>query len=322
MRPLPRLALCAAGALAVGVGCATDADEPSGAVAPDAGPAAEPPGQRPDASTDSCPPGALCEPYLCDSAPPPECPAPTDPSTLGTLCGWIGDAGHGGGFTWDKPAPCDNDSGGACDIPLAFFDAVEYAADPEAAIPLPVGLLSRDTCGYFVAHDVPAPPSGFVGIRVHRETWLETWTSVILNPGDVRDNLPAWFLSHRLDRAWTETAGAPFGEQTFAARGAVLYRFLADGVPRSGVAFTDSEPAFFFSDRDAQARSHVEPSLTATGANGAALRTDTTDGIEAKNAPPGCEWRFALARPVPGRLAVVDVVAYAIGEPGEPCRAR
>jgi hypothetical protein len=111
----------------------------------------------------------------------------------------------------------------------------------------------------------------------------------------------------------SDSAGSPFGLVTFAEHGALLATFSKDGVPVPGVTVTRNGLAvpaddYYFSDPGADSRTTISPAQTMTGANGAALVTDSglIDHSGTGGESGGCVWSEELADTIAGVVTVAD----------------
>jgi hypothetical protein len=106
---------------------------------------------------------------------------------------------------------------------------------------------------------------------------------------------------------WTQSAGSPFGANTFSDLGVILLQFRAGGVPRPGVTViangnTVAGKDYYFADTIPTDRLFVDSLLAATGAHGAALFVEGTSaqygGLGGE--PMGCTWPVKQGSSIPG----------------------
>jgi hypothetical protein len=114
------------------------------------------------------------------------------------------------------------------------------------------------------------------------------------------------------DAGWTQSAGAPFGADSFADVGVILFRFRASAVPAPGVTVqrdgsTQAALDWYFTDAGTSARSQVSGVAMATGPNGSALITggSLTTYSGTGGEPGGCTWPSANAAAIPGYVVFV-----------------
>lgn len=241
--------------------------------------------------------------------------------TDGALC-----AGAGGTAT-----------GGPCDVEVEFFPALPFATNPTGTPPLPPGDFKMNNCGWFAARDIAEPELGYMGIGVDdRGTTLDEYTlagvALPASAGLREDSLVVYAVRRDTDDAWTNTAGDPFGGQTFGTRGAYVPIFLhgegaPDGlaepaaVPVAGVTVTENsanEPAntYYFLDTDPHTRSTLDNSAgtggqPSTGANGSAVKVNSSlvNHSGTGSEPDGCKWPSDLAAAIMGVTFVQRRVA-------------
>jgi hypothetical protein len=136
---------------------------------------------------------------------------------------------------------------------------------------------------------------------------------VPLGANQTVEQLSALAIRASTVQLWTDSAGSPFGLATFAEHGTLFATFSKDGVPVSGVTVTrngSAAPAddYYFSDSGADSRTTVNSAQTVTGANGAALVTDsdlvTHSGTGSESG--GCVWSEELTDAIAGVVTVAD----------------
>jgi hypothetical protein len=187
-----------------------------------------------------------------------------------------------------------------------MYDALMFAGNPTGTQPLQPERLTVNTCGRFIAENLPAPPLGFLAIAVddHHEVAPpdEYVLSAVALPtiaGLREDDLMLYAVRRSTDDLWTLTAGSPFGASTFVYRGALLPIFRHRGAPAAGV---DARADYYFSDLDPYERTTIDSAQESTGPNGSALVVDS--GLASQPdipAPEGCWWRDQpLADTIPG----------------------
>jgi hypothetical protein len=210
--------------------------------------------------------------------------------------------------------------GGPCDLSLTVHDAVEFASNPGTSPPLASAAPSVDGCGRFRVDVITPPVSGRVVVVTDDldpapENNLHAPAATLRSLGANAQVDGVNVISARNDTnaLWTQSAGSPFGENTFVDVGVILLQFSAGASPRAGVTVTlngstASSKDYYFSDA-APERIHVDGALAATGANGAALVVNngfaSYSGTGAE--PMGCTWPQLLATSIIGVLLFVEI---------------
>jgi hypothetical protein len=221
--------------------------------------------------------------------------------------------------------------GGPCALAIRAFDALAFLSNPGGATPLTTGESLVDACGRFRLSGVADPSLGFALLAVDDASGAanDHVVSAVARPvagGDEVEGLTLDAIGIGVDADWTTDAGAPFGADTFASRGAVALVFLHGGEPVAGVTAraqgaADAGADFYFSDPSAGSRVEVDAGAAATGANGTALVADNDlverDGVGGLAA--GCVWESALAGGAAGVVLVQRLRAVVDGEPTQEC---
>lgn len=308
---LPRLLL-----LSLVISVAACGDDPAVTPDPDAAlaDASSPDAEVPDASPpDAGEPDAMPVP-ACSVA--PECPMP-DTGRV-TLCGSILDVATGAPVrvaeaTGAACDPVEPAADGPCALRVRAFDPLAFASDPTGTAPLPVGDVVVDDCGFYVIESATRPFNGFIGVVVDApagDLRIPTGVAHAVNPGAHLIDLPVYSTATATDEAWTESAGSPFGDQTFAERGVALVHFGAEGVQVTAGGVVQSA-ARYLTGSDAGPYAAVDPDLTATGPAGAVLVTDIALQNLSGNGgePEGCTWPSLLGAAVPGVVSVHVITA-------------
>lgn len=204
------------------------------------------------------------------------------------------------------------------------YDAISFAGSPGAATPLGARSILSDAGGRYHVLDGDAPNLGTVLLTVDdagmTDDRARTGTSFAFS-GTVRlvdFSLPTTRRS--TIQTWTSTAEDPFGGTTFADSGAVVSIFVADGQRAEGVQVLGEGTSFYFADSDPSTVLQVDPALTATGVNGAALttRSDLVPHSGQGGEPAGCEWPSKVADALPGFIWVLRQIAFDPGS-GDDC---
>jgi hypothetical protein len=206
---------------------------------------------------------------------------------------------------------------GPCELGMQFFDALEFAGDPEGATPLEPEQFYIDDCGRFRAHNIQRPSLGFLGIGADDttagDTHRLTGTAFPVVSAEVRNGQKVYVVETATDDAWSTQAGLDPG---FVDRGAFMTVFLIGGVPEEGVKIieggaVESANDYYFGDTDPSTRSTVLPDQAgegpedATGVNGAGIKINSAlvehSGMGGA-LPGGCTWESALAASIQGVL--------------------
>lgn len=257
----------------------------------------------PDARIDG-PPVAPWDPSDC--AVPKPCPEP--PSNRVTVCGTIADVETGGLIDPGiLGVVCrDGNTDGACALDIEPYDALAFAQDTTIA---PQGYESKylDTCGRFELVNVIKPQLGYLGLGIDDRGAADEYgiggAAMAISNGERREGVETYAVRHTTDATWTAAAG--LGGQSFVERGVILMVFRdADGIPVEGVVVTEgagTSPAndYYFSDTTPGTRRTVDPALTATGPNGAALKINSSL-VEHSGTGGGCSWTSGLATTIAG----------------------
>jgi len=294
------------------------------------------------------------------------CPQPI--ANTNTICGRLinaetgeflkVDGGCNGTLCSDIPA---EDRTGPCLLEVSFFDALGFAQNPTGTTPLPADEIVINDCGWYRGVNVPTPALGFAGVMLDDalgslDDWVPSFSGsmdggggcggwlksdrdddnerptyeqrVEAVPGDRIQGIDLLAIPTALVEAWTVGAASPFGDQTFAEKGALLVRFHRGGAPVAGVAIT-RDPAgvvpsddFYFADSDPNTLTTVVPSdpdcepgpgcQPVTGANGAVLMVNcplVDHGGEGGTLPDECLWESGLAKNTPGTIWTWDRMA-------------
>jgi hypothetical protein len=214
-------------------------------------------------------------------------------------------------------SPCDGGAeGGPCELTLEVHDVLSFASDPAASAPLAHGEFYLDGCGRFRFEDMTPPGTGYAALSVDDAgtDYVLSAHFVPLGASQTVEQLDALAVRASTVQLWTDSAGSPFGLATFAEHGALFATFSKDGVPVSGVTITrNGSPAaahdYYFSDPGADSRTTINLAQTMTGANGAALVTDSefVNHSGTGSETGGCVWSEELADAIAGVVTVADI---------------
>jgi hypothetical protein len=261
------------------------------------------------------------------------CPPPN--ASKATLCGELRDLETGTLVTGDVAMPerCDPSNPaatGPCSMQLTFYDPSQYASNPATAQPLTYDDLYVDECGRFRATNVQVPGFGAVAITVDdapgvTDTHRVTGIGVAVANGEAHEGLGVYAVRSSTDQQWKTSAGLS-GTQTFVDRGVYVAIFRYHGQPVGGVQVVrNGTPittgAFYFGDPAAMLR-NVDTSVSATGADGAALVIDDQSLLSHSgtqgNLVSGCQWPAVLGQSIPN-TAVVQVFDAVEAGTTTPC---
>jgi hypothetical protein len=245
------------------------------------------------------------------------CPVPCPPPGPGnvSVCGRMVDVetgasiddGNGDGSPCDPSDPAET---GPCSLAIRFYAALDLA-DGDAAELVPYAL-HFNNCGDFSA-EVEEPSVGFLAVVVDDAAAADDHAAAVVvlpaQAGVRHDDVTLFGLRRTTDIAWTTAAGDPFAGQTFAQQGAELLLFRYGDDPVGGVTVGNGE-VFYFADNDPAQRALLDPALTATAVNGAALRAGSMASASASGSEPdGCDWSPLPWGGTPGFVRVDDVHA-------------
>lgn len=272
----------------------------------------------------------------CDD--PISCPQP-DPGRM-TVCGRLYDIATNQQIRGDgdpmNTARCalDGTGLGACKIELKYYDALAFANNPDGTPELATDddaddgagddVTYIDNCGRFKAHNLVPPQLEFLAIgsddhdRSSDEIYVRGGVAMPAGPDVRTTDVKLYATTHATDQMWTMTAdpanGDPFGTgETFVEHGVYLPIFLDGDTRVMGVQVTnagavDADKTYYFEDADADAITSVNPDLTETGSNGAALMVDV--GLSPKSGqggePAGCEWPEDLGAAIEGVVFIQE----------------
>lgn len=271
-----------------------------------------------DAPVDSAE-GASCAVEL-------SCPPPT--ANRMTVCGRLWDLEDEATISASTTNVCAGPSpSGPCAIAVRYYDALDWAQNPDTAQDLIAGSTYLDHCGRFRAIDLNTPTFGFLAIVTEDATGAPDAlrrTAITLPAAEARPatELRAYVTRNTTDAAWSAALGLT--GMTLGQRGAYVPIFLHGDVPVQGVRVTRDNnqiPAddAYFSDPGVT-RSTVDPARTSTGPNGSAIVQSTPAPIQFSGTggePAGCEWPQTLAASTPGAILVQRKQAQQPG--GGPC---
>lgn len=239
------------------------------------------------------------------------------------LTGRIGEAASGRpmrAFFQAGLACADGAIGGACNLKLTTYDAVELAANPAAAAPMTADVYI-DGCARFRITGQTPPSLGFLAIVADdldpaAESDLHVPSTLMLAVGANQEIEDLELVAARQDSVarWTASAGSPFGADSFADVGAILFTFRAAQVPVAGVTVVrdgSASPAqdYYFGDTVPSQRQVVDSLLAQTGPNGSALFVNgpLANYSGSGGAPVGCMWPAVLSTSIPGHVVFVAI---------------
>ena len=198
---------------------------------------------------------------------------------------------------------------GPCLLDIKFYDALQFAANPNTT-PLTYDELFVDECGRFKATNIVRPSLGFLGIGIDDETgapdtYRRTGTAFPVSSGQARNGEEVYVVETSDEQAWSSQAGLTAGNGFFE-QGAFMVVYYDGDTPVEGVTITEAgntEPAndFYFSDTSATTRTMIDPDLTATGINGAGIKTMSSlaEHSGTGGERDGCTWSTAQGAAIP-----------------------
>jgi hypothetical protein len=204
-------------------------------------------------------------------------------------------------------------------LALTPYDALEYAGNPDGATPLQYDAVSYDECGRFRMTNIARPQLGFIALATDDlegsgvDAYADAVVAFPVSSGQAYPRQRVYAISHTTDAQWSSQAAV---SPSFVTSGAVLMIFLENGVPVPGVTVTEggaTEPAndYYFANANPWARTTIDPTMTATGGNGSALKLSSAL-VEHSGSDGSCEgvWNSALAASIPGVLFVAIRECY------------
>lgn len=254
-----------------------------------------------------------------DCSVPLPCPPPD--SGKATVCGWIHDAETDEAVAVPNPTrqACSGaTTTGPCSLRVRYYDALDFAMNPNGAVPITPQSAMVDDCGRFRATNLNRATFGFIGIAVddaptvtpaepHRITGV-AFSNAALDGAEATRVVRAYATRVSTDQLWSAGAGI---SPSFGTRGVLLKVFVRNGQPVAGVTARRNGtqvPAddLYFSDTGVTRRM-IDPTRTSTGPNGSVLiiNSDTPiahDGVGGE--PSGCQWPSNLAASIPGAVFV------------------
>lgn len=241
------------------------------------------------------------------------------------LAGLLREAGSGAVlrafFNADRTCS-DGAIGGACNLRLTAYDALEFASDPTGARELAVTGLVVDGCGRYRFSTVDRPPFGLVAIvaddaTAGPENDLHAAGATLhsLASGQRLERFDIVAVRRDTVAKWTVSAASPFGASGFADVGTILLEFSAAGVRAAGTTVlrngnTIATDDFYFSDPDPAQRLQVATQLVGTGVNGSALVAPAgspTSYSGFGGEPGGCTWPSVIAASPAGVVTLVRI---------------
>lgn len=271
-------------------------------------------------------------PILPDCSTPLDCPSPAPGQAC--VAGRFRSTENNAAICVDpvSAAVCTGiGTGGPCALRVEVADGLAFLSNPGAASPIAVAERVIDGCGRFRLSGFAVPATGFAAVYIDDATGaadlhLLTAEVVAVASQDQLEGQRGYVLRHEIDAAWTVSAGAPFGTQTFAERGVFVPIFLHGEIPVAGVTVTASgaprvDDDFYFSDLDPDHRTTVSAAQASTGANGSALLVDSTLETHSGSGsePPGCAWPTTVAATAAGLALVQELRAEVLGGGGGIC---
>lgn len=253
----------------------------------------------------------------CESAPPFACPQ----ASVGkvTVCGTLIDVAtdaqiQQAGGTANKACDSANPTAdsGPCSLKLEFYDALDFAGNPQGAVALIPDELTIDECGRYRAVNIPRPALGFLGVGIDdagaNTSYVLAGVSIGTNSGETRNNVPVYAVPATADASWTSSAG--IGSPSFTVRGVYMAIFKSPSGPVAGVQVTRAgnvvaSDDYYFADTNPKSRVMVDSALNVTGVNGSALMLNSALVNHSGQGPnANCEWPVDLGASLAGVVFV------------------
>lgn len=248
---------------------------------------------------------------------PVTCPPPSTGKQ--TICGQLFDFGTRERFeaTGAAGARCAaGASEGPCTVGIRAFDAIAFASNPGAVMPLDVGDTYIDDCGRFRLTDITLPPGPFIGLGIDDATVGPGGTTNIVGvatakiPGTATKDFEGFVAPKALTDAWAAAGGPPLSGGIYA----MVFRARSRGsAPNPGVTATRTGAPVPANDHYfagcAALETSIDAGALATGGNGTALITGASvaDGLAYSGSgplPPECRYSTHAGASLPNILFV------------------
>ncbi len=237
-------------------------------------------------------------------------PCPTPSAGNFTLCGRVHDL--------ETTEALSSDGGPGAELTVRIYDVTKLASDDD----LPLVTATLDSCGWFVAPNIPGIASGLVALTTDDTQATGTvfgWAGSVVrvNPGQV-GRVNAFALRSATESAWAANAGLSPG----AISGGSLLAIYTDlnqppvgpfqGTPVVGVELTRNGlplggDDYYFSDAAVLDRRTVAAGQSSTGANGSGFATGLSLSTEASGSKSGCSFVDVTAMTVVPILQVQEI---------------
>lgn len=268
------------------------------------------------------------------------CPTPTVASRL-TICGQLYDfedmskfaAPMASGTKCDLTMPATS---GPCALGIRAYDALQFAANPTAATPLPIEDLYIDDCGRYRVTNIDTNGTGpFIGLGIDDNPTMGpggvTVTVGVATPkaSPVVTDFEGFIVKASTTQLWSGSGGPSLATGIYVAS----YRAhkLGPGVdrhaPQAGVQFykntgQDVTADDYYFQTALTTHTTIDPAATVTGANGSTLVTNRTisESVAFEGTGglgTGCRWEPHAAASLAGVVFIqIFRKADLIGQPG------
>ena len=268
------------------------------------------------------------------------CPTPMMANRL-TICGQIYDyetmakfqAQDASGIVCDANNPA---AAGPCALTINAYDAIQFATNPQTAVPINRGSLYIDDCGRYRVVDIDTNGTGpFIGLGIDDAAAFANPAGVTVTVGvatpkssPVVTDFEGFIVKGSTVGMWQASGGPPLtgGIYVAAYRAHKLRAGIDRHAPQADVTFAKSGVAVMDDDYYFQAalttNTTVDPAANVTGMNGTALVKNRTigeqpvfDGLGGLGA--GCRWEPHAAASLPG-IVFIQIFRKGdlIGQPG------
>lgn len=260
----------------------------------------------------------------CDA--PFTCPAPTA-ANRHTICGQLFDLEDGSRFQAIGAAGTECTTPtveGPCSLKIVSYDALDFAANPGTAAPLPSGPIYIDDCGRYRVPDITIPSLAFIELVIDDADVAKqgptgsTNTVGVTTPtqaGAATPDFDGWVASKATTDNWESSGGPPVSGglyiPIFYERVPTMNRDLQDGVTITATGSLVPLRDHYFVATES-ARRTIDPTATATGINGTVLVTGASmsEGVAYSGIGGGlssdCQWETHMGTSLANILSVQD----------------
>jgi hypothetical protein len=261
------------------------------------------------------------------------CPAPSKTDgTLQTVCGQIYDFGTNQPFvaTGATGAKCTTGAtSGPCAIAIQAYDAIAFATNPATATPLTIGSECIDDMGRYAIADIASPSGPEIGLGIDDIAGANMGPPGVTNAvgialaksgtGMAITGVEDWIVDETTTTAWATSGGPPISGGMFAM---VFRAHCIDsgcsGDPlanQAGATITKSGnpvPSLdYYFDAADTTRTTIDPTASASGANGTGLLTGASvadgpiyGGTGGITDTVNCQWEQLNAAALPNIVTI------------------